>query len=60
MIYWEDITITFPVENEIYMQMYIACINFRITKEKRKLKEDEYYYLHFDNEPLMVDLLSKP
>lgn len=59
MIYWEDITITFPVEDEIYMQMYTTCINFRITKKKRKLKEDEYYYLHLYNEPLMVDLISK-
>jgi hypothetical protein len=54
MIYWEDITFTFPVEDEIYMQMYITCINFRITKKKRSLKEDDIYYLHFYNEPLML------
>lgn len=57
-MYWEDITITFPVDENNNMHLYATCTNFRITTKQRRLKNEEYHYLHFYHLPLISDLRS--
>lgn len=57
-MYWEDITITFPLDENNDMHMFATFTNFRITKKQRRLNNDEYYYLHFYHLPLINDLRS--